>query len=111
MLSRMYTGFACGDRLELAALCPSGASIRHRFSASSRGQCIGVVSRGLKLPVAELAAEDGAGSASIQIREDDKVEQAWGVAGPDTPVVPTDNLVSLKIPSKFINSFFFWSWN
>lgn len=97
MLSRMYTGFACGDRLELAALCPSGASIRHRFNASSRGQCIGVP-RGLKLPVAELAAEDGAGSASIQIREDDKVEQAWGVAGPDTPVVPTDNLVSLKIP-------------
>ena len=53
---------------------------------------------------AVFAVQDGSSTevvSSTQV-EEDKLEQTWDTAGgPNTPMVPTNQLVSLQIPSKF----------
>jgi len=110
----MSTGFVCGDRLDAALRAPRFPCLhRHHGDGSRRPQCIGVRGHDFSAaastfskrttarhvgPNAVLAAQDG---SSLQEVAEDNVEQAWDTAGgPNTPVVPTNQLVSLQIPSK-----------
>ncbi|KAG0585387.1 hypothetical protein KC19_2G007600 [Ceratodon purpureus] len=106
-------GFVCGDRVE-SALCTSRVLLQQRRHGecsallgvrghvfSSAGDVFSTRTARHVGQKAVLAAQDGSSTqvdSSTQV-EEDKMEQTWDTAGgPNTPMVPTNQLVSLQIP-------------
>lgn len=120
-------GFVCGERLE-SAVCTSRVVCQQRRHLELRlRECsalLGVrgerfVSAGDALSkraargVGQKAGRALQDSSPTQVEttpqvEEDKIEQTWDTAGgPNTPMVPTNQLVSLQIPSKCNRQSFF----